>query len=116
MATTVDEYINAQPEASHPALQKVRGAIRKALPKAEESISYQIPTYKLNGKAVIYFAGWKKHYSLYPASGRLLEAFQKDLTVCEVNKSTLRFKLADPVPEKLITRLAKFRASEVAGE
>ena len=79
------------------------------------AISYRIPTYKLNGRYVIYFAGWKKHYSLYPANERLVAAFKDDLAPYEVNdKGTIRFPLAKPVPVKLIASLAKFRAREVA--
>ena len=68
---SVDEYVATQPKASQAILQRVRSAIRKALPGAEEAISYQIPAYKLRARSVLYFAGWKEHYSLYPASGRL---------------------------------------------
>jgi uncharacterized protein YdhG (YjbR/CyaY superfamily) len=112
---TVDEYLAAQPEAAREALARVRGAIRKALPRAEETISYRIPTYKLEGAAVVYFAGWKRHYSLYPASPRLLAEFGAELAGCEVNKGTIRFPLAAPVPVRLIGRIAKFRAKEAAG-
>ena len=69
---SVDDYIASQPEDVRPILERVRGAIRKAIPKAEEVISYQIPTYNLHGDAVIYFAGWKQHYSLYPVSARMV--------------------------------------------
>ena len=55
----------------------MRATIRKAVPKAEESISYKIPTYKLRGERLLYFAGWKQHYSLYPATKRLLAALQR---------------------------------------
>ncbi len=111
---TVDEYIASQPVAARPALTRVRDAIRKALPKAEEVISYNMPTWKLDGVAVIYFAGWKQHYSLYPAGARLVAAFRDELATFEINKSTVRFPLAEPVPEKLIQRIARFRLSETA--
>jgi len=111
---SVDEYVAAQPEAAQSVLGHVRSTIRKTVPKAEESISYGIPTYKLHGERLLYFAGWKKHYSIYPATKRLLAAFKGDLGNAEVVKSTLQFSLAEPVPEKLIERIAKFRAKEVA--
>jgi len=66
--STVDEYIAAQPEAVQPILECVRRTIRKALPRAEEVISYKMPAYKLHGGIVLYFAGWKQHYSIYPAT------------------------------------------------
>jgi uncharacterized protein YdhG (YjbR/CyaY superfamily) len=111
---SVDEYIDAQPEAVGGVLQRVRSAIRKAVPRAEEVISYKIPTYKLPGGPVLYFAAWKQHYSLYPATGRVLAAFQDELSAYEVRKSTIRFPFSEPVPVKLIERIAKFRAKEVA--
>jgi uncharacterized protein YdhG (YjbR/CyaY superfamily) len=110
----VDEYIAAQPEAAKGALRRVRSAIRKAVPDASEVISYQIPTYKLNGLPVLYFAGWKQHYSLYPATDHVLAAFKDALAPYEVNKGTIRFPLSKPVPMTLIDGIAKFRAKEVA--
>jgi uncharacterized protein YdhG (YjbR/CyaY superfamily) len=112
---SVDEYIGLQPEAVRGVLERVRGAIRKAVPDAEETISYVIPTYKLRGSPVLYFAGWKKHYSLYPASGGLVAAFQDELAPYQVSRGTIRFPLSEPVPVKLIERIAKFRAEEAAG-
>ncbi len=111
---SVDEYIKTHPEDVQSILQRVRSTIRKALPGAEEVISYQIPAYKLPGGAVLYFAGWKQHYSLYPATAHLVAAFKDDLAAYKVSKGTIRFPLAQPVPVKLIERIAKFRAKESA--
>jgi uncharacterized protein YdhG (YjbR/CyaY superfamily) len=111
---SVDQYIAAQPKAAQAALKRVRSAIRKAVPGADEVISYQIPAYKLQGHTIIYFAGWKEHYSIYPANDRLVATFKKALEPYEVNdKGTIRFPLSDPIPEHLIGRIAKFRAGEV---
>ena len=112
---SVDEYLASQPAAVRRVLQRVRGAIREALPGAEEAISYQIPAYKLQGRAVLYFAGWKQHYSLYPATGGVAAAFRDELASYELSKGTIRFPLSQPVPVKLIARIAKFRAQEAAG-
>src|SRR5882672_7923985 len=118
MATTdfksVDEYIASQPEGVQGILKRVRSSIRKAVPGAEEVISYKMPTYKLHGSLVIYFAGWRQHYSLYPASDRVVAAFKDDLAPYQVNKGTIRFPLSEPVPVKLIEGIVKFRAKEVA--
>ena len=111
---SVDEYIAAHPEDVQPILRRVRSIIRKAVPGAEEAISYQIPTYKRHGGYVIYFAGWKQHYSLYPATDHLVAAFKDDLAPYKVNKGTIRFPLSQPVPVKLIERIAKFLAKEAA--
>jgi uncharacterized protein YdhG (YjbR/CyaY superfamily) len=112
--TSVDEYIAAQPKAVQSVLGRVRRAIRKAVPGAEEVISYQIPTYKVEGVAVLYFAGWKQHYALYPVSEQLIATFKGELAPYKVSKATLRFPLSEPVPVTLIERIAKFRAMELA--
>ena len=113
--TSVDEYIASQPEVVQGVLERVRRTIRKAVPGAEETITYRIPTYKLNGRAVIYFAGWRQHYSLYPSSADVVAAFKDELAKYDVNKGTIRFPLSEPVPVKLIAGIAKVRAKEVAG-
>src|ERR1017187_4746472 len=91
---SVGHYIAARPEAIQGLLELVRSTIRKALPGAEEVISYQIPAYKLRAETVIYFAGWKQHYSLYPVTAHLVD----DIAPYELNdRGTLRFPLAQPV-------------------
>ena len=112
---SVDEYIASQPEAVQAILGQVRSAIRKAMPRAEEVISYKIPAYKLQNRAVLYFAAWKQHYSLYPAGDRVIAAFKEELAPYTVNKGTIRFPLDQPVPVKLIGRIARFRAKQEAG-
>lgn len=109
---SVDHYIATHPENVQAILQRVRGAIRKAVPDAEEVISYQIPAYKRRGRPIVYFAGWKAHYSLYPATGHLVAALKAELAPYEVSKGTIRFPLSRPVPVKLIERIAKLRARE----
>ena len=112
---TIDDYIAAQPEKAQAVLVRLRGIVRKALPKAEEAISYSIPAFKLDGRVVLYFAAFKEHYSFYPSNRRLEAAFKKELVPYEVNgKGTIRFPLAAPVPAKLIADIAKFRARELA--
>lgn len=110
---SVDEYIAAQPEGARAALALVRAAIRAAVPGAGEGISYGMPTYRLAGRPMLYFAAWKKHWSLYPATDRLLVAFAEDLARCEVDRGTIRFPLSEPIPEDLVARIAAFRAREV---
>ncbi len=110
--TNVDEYISAQPETAQAALKLVRSTLRKALPGAEEVISYKIPAYRLHGGIVLYFGAWKQHYSLYPAGERTVTAFKDQLATYKVSKGTIRFPLSEPVPVKLIERIAKFRAQK----
>ena len=111
---SVDEYIASQPEAVQGILAQVRSAIRKAVPEAQEIISYQMPTYTLHGGRLLYFAVWKVHYSIYAATEQVIAAFQGELASYEVDKGTIRFPLSEHVPVKLIGRIAKFRAKETA--
>ena len=111
---SIDEYIKSRPEAVQGVLKKVRRVIRKAIPTADETISYQIPAFKLNGRVVVYFAGWKKHYSIYPSTAGVVAAFKKDLAGYEMSKGTIRFPLSERVPATLIAGIAKLRAKEAA--
>ena len=110
---SVKEYIASKPTDVRVVLERVRRAIRKAVPAAEEGLAYQIPVYKLNGAAVLYFAGWKAHYSLYPASDALVAAFGRELAPYKRSKGTIRFPLSEPVPVSLIKRIARFRARQL---
>ena len=111
---TVGDYITAQPAPARATLRRVRATIRKALPRATEGISYQIPIYKLDGVMVLYFAGFQHHYSIYPATPRVIRALGKALAGRVYSKATIRFPLDKAVPSGLITRIAKARAAEVA--
>ena len=111
---SVDEYIASQPEALRPKLEQVRGAIRRAVPEAVEGIGYRMPGYKLHGKPMLYFAGFKEHYSLFAASGTFFAALEDELRGYELRKGTVQFPLTKPVPVKLIDRIAKLRAAGIA--
>src|SRR4029453_8952763 len=80
---SVREYVASKPKESRASVEAVRRAILKALPNAQEGLAYQMPAYTVNGVGVLYFAGWKSHYSLYPASDALVEAFAKELAPYE---------------------------------
>jgi uncharacterized protein YdhG (YjbR/CyaY superfamily) len=110
---SVDEYIAAQPEQTRATLAQVRAAIREVLPGATEMISYQMPAYRVAGRVAIYFAGWKKHYSLYPVSDEVLDAFREELAPYDVNeKGTARFPLNRPVPIELIGGIARILGAQ----
>lgn len=104
--TTIDEYIADFPESVQPHLEKVRAAIRKAAPDAEEAIKYQIPTFVLHGN-LIHFAGWNSHIGLYPGS-KPIEVFKDELAKYEISKGTVRFPLDKPIPYGLIGKITKF--------
>jgi uncharacterized protein YdhG (YjbR/CyaY superfamily) len=115
-AASVSEYINTFPPPVRAVLRQVRAAIRKAVPEAEEVISYGIGAFKLRGRVMLYFAGWREHYSLYPSNAALEAKFAKQLAPYELShKGTIRFPIDKPVPVKLIAAIAKFRAKEVLG-
>jgi len=111
---SVDEYIAGQPEAMRPKLEEVRAAIQKAVPEAVECIGYRMPGYKLHGKPMLYFAGFKEHYSLFAASGTFFAALEDELRGYDLRKGTVHFPLTKSVPVKLIIRIAKLRAAGIA--
>ncbi|HLJ12391.1 MAG TPA: DUF1801 domain-containing protein [Planctomycetaceae bacterium] len=104
---TIDEYIAGFPDDVQDLLQTVRSTIRKAAPDAEETISYQIPAFKLHGN-LIFFAAHKQHIGLYPAP-RGDAKFKNELSVYAGGKGTLRFPLDQPIPVRLIAKIVKHR-------
>lgn len=112
---TVDEYISSFPESVRNELTKLREFIKALVPEAEESISYGMPGYKLKGKPLVYFAGWKEHISFYPTPNGM-EAFDKDLKPYKTGKGTAQFQLDKPIPYDLIEKIVKFRVSDLEGK
>ena len=109
-AKDIDEYIAQFPEDVRECLESVRQAIRRAAPAAAEKISYQIPTFTLQGN-LVHFAAFKHHLGFYPgASG--IEQFRGELSAYETAKGTVRFPLAQPMPLELIERIVRFRVKE----
>ncbi len=107
---TIDEYIKTFPEEVQTILEKMRQTIRKAVPEAEEAISYQIPTFKLNGN-LVHFAAFKNHVSFFPTA-RGVEAFKKELSQYIGSKGTVRFPLDKPIPYGLVKKIVIFRRKE----
>lgn len=108
---SMDEYIAGFPDDVQTVLRQIRSTIRAAAPDAEETISYQIPTFTLHGTYLIYFAGFKKHVSVYPAPVDNPE-FAEEMAVYGSGRGTARFPLNRPIPLDLITRMVKFRIQE----
>jgi uncharacterized protein YdhG (YjbR/CyaY superfamily) len=102
-AETVDEYISAFPDATQDLLQELRRRVLAALPDAEERISYQIPTFAVDGQYVIYIAGWKNHVSIYPIPDGD-EALDADLAPYRSGQGTIKLPLKQPVPWDLVDR------------
>lgn len=105
--STIDEYISTFPEETQAVLEKVRQAIHKAAPEATEIISYGIPAFDLNGKHLVFFAGWKHHISLYPVPAGD-EAFQRELSLYKRAKGTIQFPLDKPLPYNFIEKFVTF--------
>jgi uncharacterized protein YdhG (YjbR/CyaY superfamily) len=103
---SVEEYIGSFPADVQAILEQVRWAILDAVPGAGETISYQIPTITLGGRPLLYFAGWKRHISVYPAPAGD-EALERRLGPYRSAKSTLKFPLSQPVPYDLIAQVAE---------
>lgn len=110
-AGNVDAYIGQFPAATQAVLKQVRAAVLKAAPKAEESISYGMPAYKVNDKALVYFAGYDKHIGFY-ATPTGHEAFKKELAGYKQGKGSVQFPLEEKMPLALITKIVQFRLAE----
>ncbi|MFO0699504.1 MAG: DUF1801 domain-containing protein [Nitrospira sp.] len=108
---TVDDYIAGFPPEIQRILRKIRTTIRRAAPGAEETISYRIPTFKLNGP-IIYLAAFKTHIGLYPMTASVRTQFQKELSSYLSGKATARFPLTKPIPYRLIATLVRFKVRE----
>ena len=108
---SIDEYISTFPKDVQKILQELRETIKAAAPDAGETISYGIPTFTLNGKYLIYFAGWKNHISIYPIPTGT-EAFNKQVSKYVEGKGTLKFPIDKPLPIMLITKIVKLRVAE----
>ncbi|MDQ5875659.1 MAG: DUF1801 domain-containing protein [Thermoproteota archaeon] len=108
---TVDEYIKIFPEDVQISLEKIRQTIRKVAPEAVEAISYGIPTFKLKGKDLVYFAAWKNHIGFYPMPSAA-EAFKKELSDYKQGKGSVQFPLDKLIPYDLVKNIVDFRVKE----
>jgi uncharacterized protein YdhG (YjbR/CyaY superfamily) len=107
----VDDYIERYPKDVQAVLRKLRAVIRKAAPEAAETISYQIPAYKL-GRDLVYLAAFTDHISFFPTSSGVSK-FKKELRDYRTSKGTIQFPLDRPIPYGLVMRITKFRRKEV---
>jgi uncharacterized protein YdhG (YjbR/CyaY superfamily) len=106
----IDEYISDFPAEIQDILEKIRSRIIKAAPEAEETISYQMPAFRLKGN-LVYFAAFKNHIGFYPTSSGI-EAFKNELSVYKSAKGSVQFPISKPVPLNLIGRIVKYRVRE----
>jgi uncharacterized protein YdhG (YjbR/CyaY superfamily) len=104
---TMDEYIGTFPKHVQKRLESIRKLVAKLAPDAQEKISYQMPTFCLNGN-LVHFAGFKNHIGFYPTPHGISE-FQKELSKYKNGKGSVQFPLDEPLPMKLIERMVKYR-------
>lgn len=109
----MDEYLAITPEPARSTLIRMRAAIHAALPEAAEAITYQMPTFKYRGHSIVAIAAFKKHCSLFPMSGAVIEKFKKDLVRFHTSKGTLQFPPDKPLPAGLAKKLIKARMAEI---
>lgn len=109
-ATSIDEYIAGFPPEVQQLLEQVRTTIRAAAPQAEETISYAIPTFTLEGN-LVHFAAFKNHIGFYPVPSGM-EAFKDELAAYKSGKGSAQFPLNQALPLDLITRIVKYRVQE----
>ncbi len=109
---SVDEYIKTFPKDIQSILEKMRQTVKKAAPGVVEAISYQMPTFKLNGKALVYFAAFKSHIGFYPIPSGV-EAFKKELSPYKKGKGSVQFPMDQPMPYDLVRRIVRFRAEQL---
>jgi uncharacterized protein YdhG (YjbR/CyaY superfamily) len=106
----MDEYIKAFPKDVQSVLEKIRQSVRKAAPEAEETISYRMPTFKLKGRVLVYFAAFRRHIGLYPPAP---SEFKNEVSKYEGPKGNLKFPTGEPIPYDLITRIVLFRKKPI---
>lgn len=111
---TVEEYLAALPEGSRAVLEQLRATIRAAAPEATEAISYGMPAFRDRGRVLVYYAAFTAHYSLFPASGTVLETLSDELRPYVASKGTLRFRYGEPLPVELVTKIVGIRLAENA--
>lgn len=112
VAKSIDGYIEQFPAATQKALKQVYKVIQKAAPGAKESISYAMPTFKVNGSPLVYFGGYDHHVGFYPAPVGISQ-FSKELSGYKQGKGSVQFPLDEPMPLELISKIVKYRLKQL---
>jgi uncharacterized protein YdhG (YjbR/CyaY superfamily) len=113
---SVNDYIAEFPPDTRKVLKELRALIKGTVPGVIERLSYGIINFELNGRYLVYIGGWKKHIGLYPVTGVVATAFEKELKSYKSGKGTIQFPLDKPMPKDLIRRIVKLRVRELTRE
>ena len=113
--TTVDEYLAELPEGPRAALEKLRQTVKAAAPEATETIAYNMPAFRLQGRFLVSYAAYKNHCSLYPWSQAMIDELGEQLAPYVSGKGTLRFRAEQPIPAALVKRIIEIRLDETSG-
>ena len=111
-AKTVEAYLKALPDEQRAALEKLRATIRSAMPQATEHISYRMPAFKAEGRFVVWYAAFRDHYSLYPASEEVRSSLGDAIAPYLSGKGTIRFEFGERLPVGLVKKIVKTRLRE----
>lgn len=116
-AAQVDDYLAALPDDRRPAMEQIRQAVTSAAPQATETIAYAMPALRSHGgQFLVSYDAFKHHYSLFPASGAVVDALGPELAPYLVGKGTIRFPADRPIPTGLVARIVKIRLMENAAQ
>jgi uncharacterized protein YdhG (YjbR/CyaY superfamily) len=113
---SVDEYMRGLPDDRRSEMEGLRRTIRMAAPDATEVIAYNMPAFRREGRFLVSYEAFKRHYSLFPWSDGMVAELGKDLKRYAVGKGTIRFPGSEPIPLDLVTRIIEIRNREVAHE
>jgi uncharacterized protein YdhG (YjbR/CyaY superfamily) len=109
----VEDYLSQVPEEARAALEQLRKTIKAAAPDTTETISYQMPTFKYKGRALVGFAAFKTHCSLFPYSDGVMDSLKDELQSYETSKGTIRFPADRPLPAALVKKIVNARIEEI---
>ena len=116
VADEIRKYLRKLSPDGRKTMRELRDAIKSAAPDAEETFSYRMPGFRLDGKALVWYAAWKSHFSLYPITSAIQRANAAALKRYDTSKGTIRFPATKPLPVTLIKRLVRARIGEVTGK
>jgi uncharacterized protein YdhG (YjbR/CyaY superfamily) len=116
VAASIDEYLATLPDDQRAALERVRREVHRLVPDAEEMISYGMPGFRLHGRSLLWFAGWKQHCSLYPLTDAFLAEHADELAEFEQTKGSVHFTPERPIPDDLLLALIQARVADVRAE